>query len=427
MIVGILLILQIACSKTISEVAPTRNFDTRIPITGNAWVKSADNYVDSDILTKDGIRNWNNKKDTIRTFFHVDVKGEISLGFSARVSSGTSKIKAVLGNQSKEVILDKTEIKDVFIGDFQIEKTGYHFIDIIGLEKNGIDFADIDEILIGGVDNDKITYIRDEFYWGKRGPSVHLNYEVPFGVENIEWFYSELLVPENQDVVGSYFMANGFGEGYFGIQVNSPSERRILFSVWSPYQTDDPSSIPEDYKIKLLKKGEGVISGEFGNEGSGGQSYKIFNWKTDVKYRFLIGAKQSLANSTDYVAYFYDPEVNSWNLLAQFRRPKTSKHLTGLYSFLENFIPVQGVFERKAYYDNQWVYNTSGWAEITKIRFTADDTARRKNRLDYSGGIENNIFFLKNCGFTNDQTQIDSYFIRDKLNIEPNIDFDKLE
>ena len=91
MIVGILLILQIACSKTISEVAPTRNFDTRIPITGNAWVKSADNYVDSDILTKDGIRNWNNKKDTIRTFFHVDVKGEISLGFSARVSSGTLK------------------------------------------------------------------------------------------------------------------------------------------------------------------------------------------------------------------------------------------------------------------------------------------------------------------------------------------------
>ena len=31
-------------------------------------------------------------------------------------------------------------------------------------------------------------------------------------------------------------MANGFGEGYFGIQVNGPNERRVLFSVWSPFK-----------------------------------------------------------------------------------------------------------------------------------------------------------------------------------------------
>ena len=39
--------------------------------------------------------------------------------------------------------------------------------------------------------------------------------------QDIEWFYSELTVPEGNDVIGSYFMANGFSEGYFGIQVNS--------------------------------------------------------------------------------------------------------------------------------------------------------------------------------------------------------------
>ena len=60
-------------------------------------------------------------------------------------------------------------------------------------------------------------------------------------------------------------MANGFGEGYYGIQVNSDTERRILFSIWSPFKTDDPNSIPDDQKIKLLKKGKGVTSGEFGN------------------------------------------------------------------------------------------------------------------------------------------------------------------
>lgn len=58
------------------------------------------------------------------------------------------------------------------------------------------------------------------FYWGRRGPSVHLSY--PFA-DNIqaEWFYNEITVPVTQDVIGSYYMANGFGEGYFGIQVNS--------------------------------------------------------------------------------------------------------------------------------------------------------------------------------------------------------------
>ena len=218
-----------------------------------------------------------------------------------------------------------------------------------------------------------------------------------------------------------------FGEGYFGIQVNSSTERRILFSIWSPFQTDDPSEIPDEDKIKLLKKGAGVTTGEFGNEGSGGQSYKVFNWKTEVKYGFLLGAKPTGNGDTDYIAYFHDPQMNEWNLIAQFRRPKTNTYLKNLYSFLENFIPYQGVFERKGLYGNQWVYDSKEWHELFKAKFTADNTARKKNRLDYSGGIEGNGFYLKNCGFTNDKVMIDSRFERTKLNQAPIIDFGMLE
>src|SRR5690606_4541361 len=125
---------------------------------------------------------------------------------------------------------------------------------------------------------------------------------------DILWFYIEITVPEGEDVLGSYFMANGFAEGYFGIQVNSPSERRVLFSVWSPYETQDPNNIPDEYKIILLGKGEGVTTGEFGNEGSGGQSYKVFNWKAGTTYGFLLKGTPSVNNSTDYTAYFFDPE-----------------------------------------------------------------------------------------------------------------------
>jgi Domain of unknown function (DUF5077) len=79
----------------------------------------------------------------------------------------------------------------------------------------------------------------DFFYWGRRGPSVHLNYLLPDSVD-ARWFYNELTVPAAEDKVSSYFMVNGFDLGYFGIQVNSTTERRILFVVWSPFDTNDP-------------------------------------------------------------------------------------------------------------------------------------------------------------------------------------------
>jgi len=116
---------------------------------------------------------------------------------------------------------------------------------------------------IGGtVITSRVNYVLNNegnfFYWGRRGPSVHLSY--PFYSEiKAKWFYNEITVPEGEDKLGSYFMANGFGEGYFGIQVNSPTERRVLFSVWSPYNTDDPKSIPEDQRIIMLKKRGGCI------------------------------------------------------------------------------------------------------------------------------------------------------------------------
>ena len=80
-------------------------------------------------------------------------------------------------------------------------------------------------------------------------------YSVPSEAGAIEWFYNEVTVPVHNDIEGSYFMATGFDGGYFGIQVNSSTERRVLFSIWSAYKTDDPSAIPADYKVTCLKAG----------------------------------------------------------------------------------------------------------------------------------------------------------------------------
>jgi len=283
-------------------------------------------------------------------------------------------------------------------------------------------------VISGSATDGKVYFVKDDFYFGRRGPSVHLRYEIPSEASDIVWFYNELTIPEGNDVVGSYYMANGFTDGYFGIQVNSPTERRILFSVWSPYKTDNPGEIPDEFKIILLDKGPDVVTREFGNEGSGGQSYRKYFWKTGTKYRFLLKGEPSENNSTDYSAYFFDPDLNRWDLIASFRRPKTNNYLKNLYSFLENFMPDTGPVTRKGYYSNQWICDVgSNCYELTNVRFTADATAKKESRLDYSGGVENGVFFLRNCGFFSNKTDMDTPFSRPRTDNPPQINFSELK
>ena len=253
-----------------------------------------------------------------------------------------------------------------------------------------------------------------------------MNYQAPENV-NVEWYYNELTVPVGEDKIGSYFMANGFGEGYFGIQVNSAKERRVLFSVWSPFTTDDPKSIPESHKIKMLKKGENVTTGEFGNEGSGGQSYLRYNWIAGNTYKFLLRGKPEGNNSTNYTAYFFAPETGEWKLIASFNRPQTNTYLKRFHSFLENFVPEQGDFSRKVVFNNQWYCDEKGnWQELNTAKFSADDTARRGYRMDYSGGVNGDGFYLKNGGFYNEYTSPGALFTRPFTNNKPVINFNSL-
>lgn len=398
-----------------------------VPVSGNSWVTGnpSKNRV---LLGEQGITNWNDKSSKIRTYFRVEEAGALHAGIVGRVKNGSSKVKVTIGNQSKEVTLENVSSDTITAGIFEISEPGYHWAEFEGISKSGDTFAEISELLIGGeAASGEVYFIRDDFYWGRRGPSVHLGFQVPEEAGDVKWFYNEITVPEGEDVIGSYFMANGFGQGYFGIQVNSPDERRVLFSVWSPYQTDNPDEIPDEEKIVLLKKGDQVYTGEFGNEGSGGQSFLRYNWKAGNTYRFLLKGEPAGNNHTDFTAWVYAPESNSWKLIASFRRPKTNTWLTGLYSFLENFIPDTGDQPRMAYYGNQWVRSKEGtWHELTRIKFTADATARKDARLDYAGGAEGKAFFLKNCGFFSDKTTIDTFFERQPSGNPPEIDFGAL-
>lgn len=402
-------------------------WDISIPLAGNAWVLN-DPVTSSAMIQETGLTNWSDPERTVGVFFHLAGTGQLQLALRARSPGGASVLQCTLGQESREINLSNSNWETLSIAAFAVDRAGYQRLELREISHTGSEIAEVEAVLLAGEAVKKdVHFIADEFYWGRRGPSVHLWYPEADEVEQTEWFYNEITVPQGQDVVGSYFMANGFNEGYFGFQVNSDTERRILFSVWSPYQTDNPDDIPEEQKIKLIKKGQGVYTGEFGNEGSGGQSYLRYHWQAGVTYRFLLRGHPSTVGSTDYTAWFFAPEIGRWQLIAGWRRPQTDTYLAGLYSFLENFIPETGVLPRYARYGNQWIRDTDGkWHELTRAIFTADATARKGNRLDYTGGLKNGAFFLKNCGFFNEQTEIDTGFERPANGKIPDLDLDKL-
>lgn len=406
-----------------------------IPIEGNCYLTSTSSSGRSG-RSRGVMGNWSNADDVFSLYFRVDRPAELDIALNATVPNGESRIRAVIAGKTFEVDLSGDSEHAVPLGKVTVEKGGYVRIDLQGLRKSGGVFAVPQSLNIMPTGKDAaevaLNFVREgggnRFYWGRRGPSVHLNYTLSQG-QPAEWFYNEITVPEGSDPIGSYFMANGFGEGYFGMQVNSESERRILFSVWSPYSTDHPGEIPEDQKVILLKKGEGVHGGEFGGEGSGGQSYWNYPWKPGSTWRFLNRVRPDGKGSTVYTGWFFLPESKEWKLIASFKRPKTDKHLTGAHSFLENFSDRNGFLGRQAFYGNQWVCDVKGtWTEVTGARFTGDDIANRKYRMDFAGGAKADQFFLRNGGFFDDGVATGGRFTREPTpDKKPAIDFTKLD
>ena len=372
------------------------------------------------------VRNWNNPETTVSFYFRAMNSGKMDIALLAK---GKSRIEVSLLGKKKKVRLNSDTITRIELGTFKVKTPGYIKLDIRGLEINeGDNFGNVAAVVAGGKAA-PVVHVTQDFstHFGRRGPSVHLGYSLP--KEDVEWFYNELIVPEEGDIPSSYYMACGFGQGYFGMQNNTPHKRRVLFSVWSPFETDNPADIPDSLRITLVKKGENTKIGEFGNEGSGGQSYIHYDWKAGERCRFLMGVKPDGQGNTIYTAYFYDNTKQKWTLVASFRRPKTSTWYTGAHSFLENFNPVMGYINRKAYYTNQWARTADGkWVPITRARFTCDATGHQQMRLDYTGGTDGDKFFLSMGGFFNEYLKSGTVFERTgNVTETPDVDFSTLE
>ncbi len=391
-----------------------------VPLGGNTYVTAGK---ESAKVSTDGIKSWTGTDAVLSAWFKTSQPGDLNLFLKGKAADGPSTVKVTFGGKSFTVKVTEAEETVIPVGKVSVTEPGYIRVDLQGEEKEGAQFANISELLIDGpAAQEPLYFVRNfEPYWGMRGPSVHMKYTLP--EESVEYFYNEITVPEGEDKIGSYFMTNGFGEGYCGIQANSDTERRVLFSVWSPFETDDPKAIPEDHRIKLLAQGKDVHIGEFGNEGSGGQSYLKYPWKAGQTYRVITRVHPDGKGNTAYYAWFFAPEEGEWRLIAGFLRPQTNAWYTGAHSFLENFMPGQGYLERSVHFGNQWARTAKGeWKELTEGMFTYDATARAGVRQDYAGGVEDNMFFLRNGGFFNDNTEFKSVFTRQPNGTAPDVD-----
>ncbi len=398
-----------------------------IGLGGNAYVTSGRGGVK---ISDFGVSRWTNPDAVVSVFFSLsEPQKDVGLSLRAR---GNAEYEISGGGETFKVATEGDAFENVPVGTIGFSHSGYQQLDIrrlAGAEKPHNEPGTISDIILDGVKS-QVSCVRDfSSHWGRRGASVHVRYDVPRG-KDMEYFYNEVFVPEGEDPIGSYFMPCGFGEGYFGIQVNSASERRVLFSVWSPYRTDDPNEVPEDYRVTLKKKGEGVTVKDFGAEGVGGQSYLRYPWRAGTTYKFLVRVRPQSGGNTEYTGYFFAPEENRWKLIASFIRPKTRAWLRGSYSFLENFSEGDGWKFRRVLFSNQWTRDKDGgWHELTTGTLSCDETGAKNIRLDFGGGLseDGKSFELKNGGFFNGGLPKDRTFVRKAGHRHPDIDFGELD
>ncbi len=380
-----------------------------------------------------------NKDQSLKIYFYPQQKGAIAAAINIVPITTASVFKISLdGGNETEVKIPANASSTVFpLGNFTINKPGYHYFNIKGANKTIVAntkapialelYPEITSLSIDAISPNEIKYNKSIHL---AAPSTHLRYQVP-GDSVVKWFYTEVMVPkEVENSIHAYYETNGFHSGYGGIQINNEKERRFIFSIWSLYKTDNPKEIPSQFAVNLKSKGTNVSSGDFGNEGSGGHSHLVYPWKANQTYRFLTGIKSITGDSATYIGYYAIPEDNyTWHLLSEWTQNKTDTKtgFRNLYAFVENF-GNNGEDFFKAYYGNQWIITPSGnWIELNKARFTTTAHPQRHQRFDYGAGVEGNLFYMYSGGFKHLKNIDAGDIISRKLNGKhPVIDFSKL-
>jgi len=372
-------------------------------------------YLDPDVhgarvSPRSGITGWNDPALKVLWFGEIKTPGKLDCSVALRLpTDATSRLRLTVAGQSHQASAKGagSNLVTADFGSFDITETGYQRFTLESLNPQGQPFGDLDALVLDGPATQEAHF---NLQPRRNAASVHLVYPMDKDTK-VKAFYCEMTGLE--DPIWTYYMACGWHRGYFGMQVNSPTERRIIFSVWdSGNEKVARNKVAEEDRVKLMAKGEGVYAGDFGNEGTGGHSHLKYMWKTGEKQRFIVTAKPIDDTHTIYSGYYFCPDKKQWVLVSSWKAPKEGGYLRRLYSFSENFSGSNGHLLRKALYGNQWIRTADGqWIELTAASFSHDPTGKA-DRLDRFMGVESGQFFLCHGGFVPGFTKYGEKFTR---------------
>jgi hypothetical protein len=350
------------------------------------------------VSSQAGVTDWSEPSQKVAWYGLIRNNGTLHCVVASPTTG--ARLRLTLAGQTRDASVVNGQAN---FGVFNIAAPGYQRF---ALELLGGSNVRLDALLLDG------PAMKDAHFNLKprrNAASAHLFYPVSKEAK-IAAFYCE--VTAVLDPVPTYYMATGWHRGYFGMQVNSLTERRIIFSVWdSGSEAIDRKKVAETNRVTLVAKGDGVVAGDFGHEGTGGHSHLVYPWKTGERQRFIVTAKPTDVTHTVYSGYWFHPEKKQWMLISSWKAPKDGGRLRGLYSFNEDFGGT-GNFQRKALFGNQWLRTAEGkWQELTTASFSCDGTGKA-DRLDRFMGIENGQFFLSNGGFVPGFTKYGEKFTR---------------
>lgn len=363
----------------------------------------------AQVSVKHGLTGWTDPAQTVDWYGAFAQKGTLTVRLDLRLpQDAPTKLRLTLAGQSREVALrGNGQLLTADFGSFEIREPGYQRIELASLDPRGAPAGDLDALRLDGPASEGAHFNLKE---RRNAASVHLQYALPSEAQ-VQWFYAEVTALE--DPAATFYMACGFDRGYFGMQVNSATERRIIFRVWdSGKEAVDRAKVSAEDRVRLVARGPGVEAGDFGNEGTGGHSHLVVDWKSGVAQRFLLGAQVLDATRTVYAGYWWNPETKQWQLISAMQAPRSGGWLRGLHSFSEDFWGSNGNLRRKALYGNQWIRTVEGrWIEITSASFSHDATGK-EDRLDRCMGVEDGRFFLAHGGFVEGTTKFGEKFER---------------
>jgi hypothetical protein len=372
------------------------------------------------VSEKNGIDGWQDSSQTVNWYGKIDKSGMLRVRVEVAVKENVqARLRMTLDDVSREVEVQGLGLKESLqadFGEFEIAKPGYKRFQLESLHGPAAFPGKCMTMLLDGPAAERAHFNLKE---RRNAASVHLMYPTQSNLD-VEAFYCEVTAIE--DPTATFYMACGWHRGYFGMQVNSPTERRIIFSVWdSGNEAVDRNKVDKENRVQLLGKGTGVVANDFGNEGTGGHSHLKYLWKTGQVQRFVVTAQPVEKTFTIFSGYWWHPDQKAWMLISSWKAPKEGGWLRGLHSFSENFDGSNGQLLRKAMYGNQWIRSSSGeWTELTTAKFSHDPTGK-SDRLDRFMGVERDSFFLSHGGYVEGFTAYGEKFERKALGSKPDI------